>query len=62
MSVDQEFATCGALCTEQISSEVGSGSCVEVGQGGCGDDDDKAETKLEPVQSFDNVLHGHESM
>jgi hypothetical protein len=27
-----------------------------------GDDDDKAEAKLELVPSFNNVLHGHESM
>jgi hypothetical protein len=36
--VDQKLATCGVLCMEEMCGVVGSGSCVEEGQG----DDDKA--------------------
>jgi hypothetical protein len=27
--VDQELATCGVLCVEEMCGELGSGSCVE---------------------------------
>jgi hypothetical protein len=43
MSVDQELATCGVLCVEEMCGELGNGSCVEEVQGsGGGDDDDEA--------------------
>jgi hypothetical protein len=42
-SVDQELATCGVLCMEEICGLVRSGSCVEEGQGNGGDDDNEAE-------------------
>jgi hypothetical protein len=43
LSVDQELATCGVLCVEQMCGALGSGSFVEEVQGGGGDDDDEAE-------------------
>jgi hypothetical protein len=52
----------GVLCVEEMCGAVGSGSCVEEGQGdgghGGGDDD---ETKSEPVPSFTEVLRAFES-
>jgi hypothetical protein len=39
---------------------VGSGSCVEEGQGDGGDDDDEAES--EPVPSFTEALRALESV
>jgi hypothetical protein len=56
VSVDQELATCGVLCVEEMCGELGSGSCVEEVQGG-GD-----EAEPEPVPSFKEALHGFESM
>jgi hypothetical protein len=41
MSLDQELATYGVLCVEEMFDELGSRSCVEEVQGG-GDDDDEA--------------------
>jgi hypothetical protein len=58
MSVDQQLTTCGVLCMEEMCGVVGSGSCVEEGQGD-GDDD---EAKSEPVPSFMEALHASESM
>jgi hypothetical protein len=29
VSVDQELATCGVLCVEEMCGEMGSGSCME---------------------------------
>jgi hypothetical protein len=49
MSVDQELSAC----------VVGSGSCVEEGQGYGGDDD---EAESEPVPSFTEALHAFESV
>jgi hypothetical protein len=44
VSVDQELATCGVLCVEEMCGELGSGSCVqEVQGGGGGDDEEEAE-------------------
>lgn len=40
MSVDQELATCGVLCVEEMCGEVGSENSVEEGQSGSGADDD----------------------
>jgi hypothetical protein len=50
---------CGALCIEEMCHVVGSGSCVEKGQGGDGGGD---ETKSEPVLSFMEELCVFESM
>jgi hypothetical protein len=46
MSVDQELQTCGELCMEEMCV-VGSGRCVEEGQGdgGGNGDDDEAESQ-----------------
>jgi hypothetical protein len=41
VSVDQEHATCGVLCMEVMCGVVGSGSCMEEGQGGGGDADNE---------------------
>jgi hypothetical protein len=41
--VDQELATCGVLCIEEVYCVVGSKSCAEEGKGDGGDDDDEAE-------------------
>jgi hypothetical protein len=60
MSVDQELASCGALCMEEMCRVVGSGSCVEEGQGDGGDDDNEAESELVP--SFTEALRTFESM
>jgi hypothetical protein len=57
-SVDQELATCGVLCVEMCGA-VGSGSCMEEGQGDGGDDDDEAES--DPVPSFTEALRASES-
>jgi hypothetical protein len=40
VSVDQELATCGVLCVEEMCGELGSVSFVEEVQGGGGDDDE----------------------
>jgi hypothetical protein len=61
VSVDQELATCGVLCVEEMCGELGSGSFVEEVQGGGGGDDDD-EAKPEPVQSFVDALRAFESM
>jgi hypothetical protein len=60
VSVDQELATCGVLCVEEMCGELGSGSCVEEVRGGSGDDDNEAES--EPVPSFTEALCAFESM
>jgi hypothetical protein len=60
MAVDQELTTCGVLCREEICGVVGSGNCVEEGQGDGGDDDD--ETEFEPVPSFTEALYALESV
>jgi hypothetical protein len=61
--VDQELATCGVLCTEEMCGELGSGHHVEEvqggGGGGGGDDGDEAEP--EPVPSFMEALGAFES-
>jgi hypothetical protein len=49
VSVDQELATCGVLCVEEMCGELGSGSCaqeVQGGGGGGGGDDDEEEAKF----------------
>jgi hypothetical protein len=43
VSVDKELTTCGVLCMEEMCGVVGSGSCMEEGQGDGGGDDDEAE-------------------
>jgi hypothetical protein len=59
--VDQELATCGVLCVEEMCAELGSGSCVkEVQGGGGGGDGDEAEP--EPVPSSTEALCAFESM
>jgi hypothetical protein len=67
VSVDQELATYGVLCVEQMCGELGSGSCVEEVQGGGvddddDDDDDDDEAEPEPVPSFMEELRAFESM
>jgi hypothetical protein len=57
--VDQELATCGVLCVEEMCGAVGSGSCVEEGQGDGGGDD---EAESEPVPSFTEALRAFESV
>jgi hypothetical protein len=59
MSVDKELLMCGVLCIEEMCGVVGSGSCVEKGQGDGGDDD---EAESEPVPSFTEALRVFESM
>jgi hypothetical protein len=44
----------------EMCGVVGSGSCVEEGQGDGGDDDDEAESK--PVPSFMEAFYAFESM
>jgi hypothetical protein len=56
MPVDQKLAMCGMLCMEEMCSVVGSGSCMEEGQG----DGDEAES--EPVPSFTEALYAFESV
>jgi hypothetical protein len=58
--VDQELATCGVLCMEEMCGVVESGSCVEEGQCDGGVDDNEA--KSEPVLSFTEALHAFESI
>jgi hypothetical protein len=36
VSLDQELATCGVLCVEEMCGALGSGSCMEEVQGGGG--------------------------
>jgi hypothetical protein len=60
MSVDQEFMMCGVLCMAEMCGVVGSGSCVEEGQGDGGDDDDEAAS--EPAPSFTEALCAFESI
>jgi hypothetical protein len=50
MSVDQELATCGMLCMEEMCGVVGSGSCMKDGEGDGGSDDNEAES--EPVPEY----------
>jgi hypothetical protein len=56
VSVDQDLATCGVPCVEEMCGELRSGSCVEEVEGG----DDEAEP--EPVPSFTEALRAFESM
>jgi hypothetical protein len=51
---------CGVLCVEEMCGAVGSGSCVEEGQGDGGGDDD--EVKSEPVRSFTEAPRAFESV
>jgi hypothetical protein len=50
VSVDQELVMCGMLCMQEMCGVVGSGSCVEEGQGDGGGDDNEAKNK--PMPSF----------
>jgi hypothetical protein len=57
MSVDQELATCGVLCVQEMGGELGSGNSVGEMQGGSGDDEAKPKT----VSSFTETLCAIES-
>jgi hypothetical protein len=59
-SADQELTLCGVLCMEEMCGVVGSGSCMEEGQGDGGGDDDEVESK--PVLSFMEGLLEFESL
>jgi hypothetical protein len=60
MSVDQEIMMCGVLCMEEMCGVLGSGSCVEEGQGD--GSYDNSEAKPQPVPCFTEALHAFESV
>jgi hypothetical protein len=57
VSADQELATCGVLCVEEMCGELGSGSSMQEQQGGGGD-----EAKTKPVPTFTKALNMFENM
>jgi hypothetical protein len=60
VSVDQELTTCGVLYIEEMCGAMGSGSCIEEGQGDGGGDEDEAKSK--PAPSFTEALRAFESV
>jgi hypothetical protein len=61
VSVNQELATCGVLCVEEMCGALGSASRVEEvkGDDGGGDDD---EPEPEPMPSFTEAFNVYEPM